>query len=211
MQRRDILQGLGFGGLLALLAPPALAGVQGCEGDGTPLQFMPRTTPDPEPLVDELAKYPRCPYCGMDRTQWHHSRHLVHYDDGRVDATCSIHCTAISLAINMDLGPKAIYAADFGSESAIKPLIDVSTAIYLIGSELPGTMSARSKMAFAELAILERALAAHGGERGDFDAALLAAYHDMAEDTIRIRQRRAERRARAQHHAPDHEHTPHHH
>lgn len=117
---------------------------------------------------------------------------------------------AESLAINMDLGPKAIYAADFGSENAIKPMIDVSIAIYLIGSELPGTMSARSKMAFAELAILERALAAHGGERGDFDAALLAAYHDKVEDTIRIRQRRAERRARAQHHAPDHQHTPHH-
>jgi len=167
-----------------------------CEGDGTPLQFMPRTEPDPEPLVDELEKYPRCPYCGMDRRQWHHSRHLVHYDDDRVDPTCSLHCAAISLSLNIDRGPKAIYAADFGSDQTPRPLVKVDDASYLIGSALPGTMAARSKMAFASAAAAEAAQAAHGGETGDFDTALTAAYLDMARDTSMIRQRRAERRAR---------------
>ena len=198
MERRTLLRSALVAGLASGIWTPATAGRIQCEGDGTPLQFMPRTQPDDQPLVDELEKYPRCPYCGMDRRQWHHSRHLVHYDDGRVDGTCSIHCTAIALAVNMDLGPQAIYAADFGSDAEIKPLIDVSEAIYLIGSALPGTMSARSKMAFADAAAAERARSAHGGDLDDFDAALLAAYQDMAQDTVMIRKRRAERRARMQ-------------
>ncbi len=164
------------------------------EGDGTPVQFIPKTDPDPNPLQDELQKYPRCPYCGMDRTKWHHSRHLVHYDDDLVDGTCSIHCLAISLSLNLDRGPKAIYAADFGSTEQIKPLVKVDTATYLVGSKLKGTMSKTSKMAFADKAVASAAQAEQGGELAEFDMALKAAYLGMAEDTIGIRRRRSERR-----------------
>jgi nitrous oxide reductase accessory protein NosL len=169
------------------------AGDEACAGDGTPLQFIPRTAPDPHPLTDELEKYPKCPYCGMSRTQWHHSRHLVQYDDDLVDGTCSIHCLAISLALNLDRGPKAIFAADFGSEEEIKPLMQVEAATYLIGSKLKGTMSAHSKMAFADKAAAEAAAAGQGGELAGFDEALTAAYGDMAKDTLMIRKRRAEK------------------
>ena len=58
------------------------------------MQFIPKTAPESNPLDNELTKHPKCPYCGMDRTKWHHSRHLVQYDDGLVDGTCSIHCLA---------------------------------------------------------------------------------------------------------------------
>jgi copper chaperone NosL len=196
MERRQLLTGAMTLGLVGVFGKVGAADRPACEGDGTPLQFMPRTAPDPEPLVDELEKYPRCPYCGMDRTQWHHSRHLVHYEDGRVDPTCSLHCAAISLSLNIDLGPKAIYAADFGSGQTPRPLLNVDSGVYLIGSALPGTMAARSKMAFASAGSAEAARAAHGGQLADFDAALTAAYEDMARDTAMIRRRRAERRAR---------------
>lgn len=151
---------------------------------------------DAEPLQDELAKFPSCTYCGMDRTKWHHSRHLVHYDDNAVDPTCSLHCAAVSLSLHLDRGPKAIYAADFGSAKAIKPMISAEVAHYLIGSSLPGTMTARSKMAFAVMDDAVVAMTRNGGNLGTFDAALEAAYVDMARDTKAIRQRRAERRAR---------------
>ncbi len=163
---------------------------------GTPLQFMPQTPPDPDPLTDELAKYPKCPYCGMDRTQWNHSRHLVHYDDDLVDATCSIHCLAISLALNLDRGPRAIYGADYGVDAPIRPLVNVDEATYLIGSRLKATMSRTSKMAFSEVSAAMAERERHGGEPGDFDAALARAYGDMARDTAMIRGKRAERRRR---------------
>lgn len=164
-----------------------------CENDGTPLQFMPKNPPDDNPLENELEKYPRCPYCGMARKKWHHSRHLVQYDDNLVDGTCSIHCLAISLSLNLDRGPKAIYAADFACVQETKRLVEVDKVTYLVGSKLKGTMSMRSKMAFADPAAAKAAQAADGGELADFDTALQQAYLDMAKDTAGIRKRRAER------------------
>lgn len=200
-----VLAALGLGGLAGTLraAEPGVlipgrgwvsASGAACEGDGTPLQFIPRSAPDPEPLVDELAKYPKCPYCGMDRTEYHHSRHLVHYDDDLVDGTCSIHCLAISLALNLDRGPKAIYAADFGAAGEVKPLIPVDDAVYLIGSKLKGVMTTNSKKAFASEAAAKTAQAEHEGTLGGFDEALRQAYLGMAQDTMMIRRNRAERR-----------------
>jgi copper chaperone NosL len=196
MNRRKCLKTWAAAGLLAAAGKAGAVEPAGCATDGTPLQFMPKTPADPEPLRNEFEKYPRCPYCGMDRRQWHHSRHLVHYDDDLVDGTCSLHCAAISLSLNIDRGPKAIYAADFGSDAPIRPLVNVDDAQYLIGSALPGTMSARSKMAFADPAAAVAAQQAHGGGIGDFGDALTAAHLDMARDTEMIRLRRAERRAR---------------
>ena len=167
---------------------------QKCEGDGTPLQFIPKTAADDKPLDNELSKYPKCPYCGMSRTKWHHSRHLVQYDDGLVDGTCSIHCLSISLSLNIDRGPKAIYAADFGSDAKIKPLIEVDKASYLIGSKLRGTMSKQSRMAFSSSDMAKAEQAKSGGDISDFDGALKEAYLGMASNTMMIRKRRAERR-----------------
>ncbi|MFH7326794.1 nitrous oxide reductase accessory protein NosL [Desulfurivibrio sp. C05AmB] len=195
MNRRQVLQVLGLSAVAGVvLLRPALAGAAAT--DGTPLQFMPKTAPDPAPLENELAKYPKCPYCGMDRRQWQHSRHLIHYEDELVDATCSLRCASLSLALNIDRGPKAIYAADFGAADEIKPLVEVEQASYLIGSDLPATMSRTSKMAFASAEAAQAAAREHGGEIGDFDAALRQAYLDQAEDAVMIRQRRAARRRR---------------
>lgn len=189
------------GGIGALIPGKGWVSASGeaCPGDGTPLQFMPRTPPDADPLHDDLAKYPKCPYCGMDRTEYQHSRHLVQYDDDLVDGTCSIRCLAVSLSLNLDRGPKALYAADFGSAEATKPLIPVDKAVYLIGSDLKGTMTTNSKMAFSDETTAKAAQAKHGGSTGGFDAALSQSYLDMAKDTVMIRQRRAERRKKMMH------------
>ena len=193
-ERRRVLRLLAAAGAMTVNASAAAAI---CEHDGTPRQFIPKTPPDPNPLDNELGKYPKCPYCGMDRRLFHHRRHLVHYQDDLVDATCSLHCAALGLALNLDRGPKAIYAADFGAPGEPKPLANVDAAIYLIGSKLPGVMTQQSKVAFAARAAAEAAQAEHGGALGDFDAALQAAYQSMANDTLLIRARRAERRQRA--------------
>lgn len=148
---------------------------------------------DEKPLENEFEKYPRCPYCGMMRKMFSFSRHLLVYEDNSVDGTCSIHCAGISLALNMDRGPKTIYVGDAGAEGDIKPLIDSATATYVIDPKKPGTMTARSKFAYADKAKAEAA----GGEMTDFNGALRAAYADMAEDSIRIRKNRAEKRKKA--------------
>jgi copper chaperone NosL len=208
--RREAMKLLAAVGLGSLAAPAVAAGVgamlpgkgwmeasgEKCIGDGTPLQFIPRTALDEKPVENELQKYPKCPYCGMDRTQWNHSRHLVQYDDNLVDGTCSIHCLAISLSLNLDRGPKAIYAADFGAKAEVKPLVEVDKATYLIGSKLKGTMSKKSKMAFGSADAAKAAQAEQGGELGGFNDALRESYLGMAEDTQMVRKNRAEARAK---------------
>jgi copper chaperone NosL len=192
MKRREMFK-LPLVAAAALVAGPARAAAK-CEGEGTPLQFIPKAPKDPNPLENELQKYPKCPYCGMDRTQFHQARHLVHYADDLVDGTCSIHCLAISLAINLDREPKAIYAADNAGGEAVKPLVNVDQARYLIGSRLPGVMTHRSKVSYGQAEAAEAAQAIHGGELGDFAAALTASYADLAKDTLMIRRKREERR-----------------
>ncbi len=153
---------------------------------------------DTAPLENEFQKYPRCPYCGMMRKAWSHTRHLIVYDDDSVDATCSIHCAGISLSLNMDRGPKTIYAGDAGAEAEIKPLVDTAEMTYVINAAKMGTMSKVSKWAYADAATAEAAAAeAEGTKLVGFDDALREAFIGMAEDTIAIRMRRAEKRAKA--------------
>jgi nitrous oxide reductase accessory protein NosL len=161
---------------------------------GTPRQFYPANGPDAKPYENDIEKYPKCPYCGMNRKMWNHSRHLIHYSDDMVDPTCSIHCVAISLALNLDREPKAIYAADYGAEGKIKPLVNVDNATYLIGSSLPGTMTKKSKMAFAKTGKAKEMMESRGGETGDFDFTLTKVYLGIAKDTAMIRKKRAAKR-----------------
>lgn len=190
MKRRNfLLAGTAVASSVALVRPAAAAA---CEGDGTPMQFMPRKAKDPNPLENEFDKYQKCPYCGMDRKEYHFSRHLIHYSDDLVDGTCSIHCGAISLSLNLDRVPKAIYAADNGSGEAVKPLVNAELASYVIGGGLKPVMSKVAKTSFASPTAAE---AAKGdGEVVNFDKALMLAYTGMAEDTRMIRMKREEKR-----------------
>ncbi|MDP1899043.1 MAG: nitrous oxide reductase accessory protein NosL [Rubrivivax sp.] len=154
---------------------------------------------DPDPLTNELAKYPRCRYCGMERAKFSHTRHLLVYEDDSVEGTCSIHCAAISLSLNMDRGPKALYAGDAGAQDAIKPLVAVDKAHYVLDPSKTGTMTKSSKFAYASRAAAEAAAGTEAAVKAgarivDFDTALTAAYLGMAEDTVMLRKRRGEMR-----------------
>jgi len=193
MDRREALK-MSVLASIGLAAAGQASAQAGCAGDGTPAQFIPKTAPAPQPQVDDIAKYPKCPYCGMDRKQYHHSRMVVHYADDLADGTCSLHCAAISLSLNIDRDPKALWVGDNAVEGETKPLVEVDKASFLVGSKLPGVMTARSKVAYGNADAAKASQAANGGEVTDFDGALLAAYTDMSADIARIRKNRAERR-----------------
>lgn len=191
MDRREALK-------LSLLASAGLmaghAHAAQCEGDGTPMQFVPKKPADPKAGENDIEKYPKCPYCGMDRKQFHHSRMLVQYSDDLADGTCSLHCAAISLSLNVDREPKTIWVGDNAAAGDVKPLVEVDKATFLIGSRIAGVMTASSKVAYGAEEAAKAAQAANGGELARFDQALLAAYTDMSKDVGRIRKMRAERR-----------------
>jgi copper chaperone NosL len=200
INRRDFLSTASIGALLAV-AGTALAQekpippTMWTDKNGL-VKDLPK---DKDPLTDELKKYPRCRYCGMERAKFSHTRHLLVYEDDSVEGTCSIHCASISLSLNMDRGPKAIYAGDAGAAEEIKPLVLVDKATYVIDPSKPGTMTKVSKFAYADQAKAEEAAktdasAKAGAKLVKFEEALKAAYLDMADDTLMIRKRRGEMR-----------------
>lgn len=193
MDRRDLLK-LSLATGAGLATRGAMAQQPACAADGTPAQFTPKRPADAKAAENDIEKYPKCPYCGMDRKQYHHSRMLIQYSDDLPDGTCSLHCAAISLSINIDREPKAIWVGDNAAACEPKPLVDVDKATFLIGSKLPGVMTAQSKVAYGSEEAAKAAQGANGGELVKFDQALLAAYTGMSQDVSRIRKNRAERR-----------------
>jgi nitrous oxide reductase accessory protein NosL len=196
MDRREALKLTLFAGA-AVVAGQAGA-QQACPGDGTPMQFIPKKPADAQANVNDIEKYQKCPYCGMDRKQYHHARMLIQYSDDLADGTCSLHCAAISLSLNVDREPKMMWVGDNAAAGDVKPLVEVDKATFLVGSKIPGVMTANSKVAYGTEDAAKAAQSAHGGELAKFDQALLIAHADMSRDVSRIRKNRAERKRRMQ-------------
>jgi nitrous oxide reductase accessory protein NosL len=138
-------------------------------------------------LATDKAEGPdSCKYCGMDRTTFAHSRMLITYSDKSSVGTCSLHCTAVELANNIDKTPVSIKVGDFNT----KQLIDAESAYWVIGGDKMGVMTARAKWAFATKADAEAFMKTHQGTPASFDDAIKAAYEDMYKDTRMIRERR---------------------
>ncbi len=127
--------------------------------------------------LEDITVHPGCKYCGMDRRMYDYSRMLVEYTDGTSGGSCSIHCTAIDLAMNPGRVPKAIMVGDYRT----KQLIDARDAYWVIGGSRYGVMSIRGKWAFAEKGYAEVYIKEQGGNLGSFDDALKAAFEDMWE------------------------------
>ena len=135
---------------------------------------------------DDVAKQASCKYCGMDRKTFAHSRMLVTYEDGSSMGTCSLHCTAVELALNIDKTPKTIEVGDYKT----KKLIDAEKAFWVIGGNKPGVMTKRAKWAFESKADAEAYVKENGGKLASFEEAIKASYEDMYADTKMIREKR---------------------
>jgi copper chaperone NosL len=141
-------------------------------------------------LENDVKEMPSCKYCGMNREMFAHSRMLTEYSDGSKEGTCSLHCAAVDLALNLDKAPKMIQVGDYGT----KALINAETAAWIIGGSKPGVMTRNAKWAFANKADAEKFRLENGGRWAAFDEVLEAAYKDLADDTKMIRERRKMRK-----------------
>jgi copper chaperone NosL len=135
---------------------------------------------------DDIKKFPACKYCGMDRAKFAHTRVLIEYDDGTSQGTCSIHCAAMDLALNIDKTPKVIWVGDFNT----KNLIDAEKASWVIGGSRMGVMTKNAKWAFSNKQDAEAFIKVNGGKEATFDQAMKASYEDMYADTKMIREKR---------------------
>ena len=144
---------------------------------------------------EDIQKQLSCKYCGMNRQQFAHSRIFIEYGDASTVGTCSIHCAAVDLAINIDKTPKVLQVGDYHS----KALIDAEKASWVIGGSKMGVMSKRAKWAFEKKEDAEKFIKENGGEMAMFDVAMKAAYEDMYQDTKMIREKRKMRKMEHKH------------
>jgi nitrous oxide reductase accessory protein NosL len=141
------------------------------------------------PFYIEAKEEPRwCPLCAMNLKMYHQTSNRLTFSDGVKTQTCSIFCAA------------QIYEKRAGEidrwevvDYETKKWIDARNAYWLVGSDIPGVMTAISKIAFLSLEDAQKFLKSHGGTIGTFDEALNRTLSDMGSDRKMIMARVAER------------------
>jgi hypothetical protein len=135
--------------------------------------------------ADDIAKHPQCPYCGMDRAKFAHSRMFFQYDKGEI-GFCSIRCAAVDMALILDKVPTYYGVGDFNT----KKLINAEKAFWVIGGDKMGVMTREAKWAFATKKDADAFIKAHGGKHATFEQAFEAAYAGMYKDNQMVRKKR---------------------
>ena len=136
--------------------------------------------------AEDIQKHPSCPWCGMNREQFAHSRMLIAYEDGSEAGLCSLHCAAVEWAVKLDKSVKATLVGD----AKTKLLVNAEKAVWVLGGDKPGVMTKRAKWAFQEKPAAEAFIQEHGGVLASYEDVMKAAYEDMYTDTKMIRERR---------------------
>jgi nitrous oxide reductase accessory protein NosL len=141
------------------------------------------------PFDIEAKEEPRwCPLCGMNLKMYHQTNNRLTFSDGSKNQTCSIFCAAQiyeKRATEIDRWEVVDYET--------KAFVDAKKAHWLIGSDIPGVMTAVSKIAFSSLEDTQKFLKSHGGTIGTFDDTLNRTLSDMGSDRKMIMARVAER------------------
>jgi copper chaperone NosL len=133
----------------------------------------------------EYSKAKMCPNCGMMINMWARTRHAFHHPEGDF-VTCSIRCLA-DKAVSSEAEPSGVSVALYLDPDTMVPVED---AFYVIGSSAPGTMTMKSKIAFADRTAADEFAARHGGEVVDFKAAYAAAKTELTKSRLTIDQNR---------------------
>jgi nitrous oxide reductase accessory protein NosL len=127
-----------------------------------------------------------CKYCGMSLEKFASSAMKITYDDGTMVQTCSIHCAAIDMALNIDKAPTEILVGDYDT----KEKINAEEAVWVLDKKNPGVMTARAKWAFRDKDGAKAYIKENSGKKVSFEKAIEAAYEDMYKDTKMIREKR---------------------
>ena len=127
----------------------------------------------------------RCPNCGMGLNMWARTRHEFINSEGE-HAVCSIRCMA-DISNNSGekptMGKTALYLRP-------EKMVQVENAYYLLGSSAKGTMTMKSKIAFASEEDAKAFQQQYGGKIISFQEALKAAGEELAVSRPKIEKKR---------------------
>lgn len=129
--------------------------------------FSKKATVEPV-LVNHGEHKNACVKCGMMLTMFYKTNHIATFADATKKQYCSIAC------LSSDMKKHKITAVEV-VDARTQKLINAKSAYYVIDSDVRGTMSKRSKLAFAFHQDASSFIKEHGGKLIDFEQALKAA------------------------------------
>ena len=129
-----------------------------------------------------------CPLCGMNLKMYHQTNNRLAFFDGEKTQTYSIFCAAQFY----EKRPTEIDRWE-AVDCETKGWIDARKAHWLVGSDIPGVMTAISELAFLSVEDVKKYQKKHGGTIGTFDDALNRTLSDMGSDRKMIMASVAER------------------
>ncbi len=135
-----------------------------------------------DPVLVQSAKEKHwCPVCGMHLKMFYKTNHTSKIEGKKNRQYCSVRCLVVDMKEhNVDMD--SIEVVDAKTEK----LIPAYTAFYVVGSNVKGTMSKVSKLAFASQADALEFMKKHKGEIVDFNAVVQLAQDSLQSDTAMI-------------------------
>ncbi|MEN4052900.1 MULTISPECIES: nitrous oxide reductase accessory protein NosL [Sulfurimonas] len=123
-------------------------------------------------LVQKGEKKEHCAVCGMNLTKFYKTSHAAKLE-GKNIQYCSIHCLTAHINEGAELENPMVV------DVTTLKFIPVTEAFYVVGSDVPGTMSSVSKYAFKSLDAAKAFQKKHGGKILDFYSAWQEAKKDF--------------------------------
>ena len=151
-----------------------LSNVYGMDMKKMDTMSMFQTVPKEEAtLVQSGEQKMHCARCGMNLVKFYKTSHTAKDSHNHQYQYCSIHCLEDHLKSGAKL--KDIKVVDTDSLK----LIDATSALYVVGSDVHGTMSRVSKYAFDTKKDAQAFVKKHGGKIMSFNEALEVAQKDF--------------------------------
>lgn len=116
-----------------------------------------------------------CPVCAMKIEAYYKTSHAAKIDKKNYHQYCSMRCLVVEMQSKKVSSIKVV-------DSASQKLIDANKAFYIVDSDVVGTMSKVSKLAFLTKESAEDFNMEHGGKIVDFTSALKMAQESLKSD-----------------------------
>ncbi len=160
------------------------------EGKGNPeakkqMKMFQSVPMDKASIVQDGKAKMFCPSCGMTLPMFYRTNHSAKLE-GVTKQYCSLHCLSEDIVKN---GP-SVKDMKVVDNKTLK-FIDVKDATYVVGSSKKGTMTMKSKYAFAKKADAQKFAEKFGGEVTNFKGAIKIALKGLKKEIAMISKKQA--------------------
>ncbi|MCK4875080.1 MAG: nitrous oxide reductase accessory protein NosL [Sulfurimonas sp.] len=141
------------------------------------------------PTLVQVGKHKHwCPVCGMSLKKFYKTSHISKQKSSTSKQYCSMRCLVVDMQDN-EINTKDVKVVDASTQK----LINAITAFYVVGSDIRGTMSKVSKLAFFDAEAAEDFSIENGGDVVSFDKALKIAQESLKSDIAMVMKKKTKK------------------